>query len=90
MTGFGTGGTLQGVGRVLREKRPDTKIIVAEPELAPMLTSGEPQPASRQPPGLEAASDAGLEPGFHPEDHRGRRSMHALIDEVLTIPAPTR
>src|SRR5687768_12410990 len=43
VTGFGTGGTLKGVGRVLRDKRPDTKIIVCEPEGAPMLTSGEPR-----------------------------------------------
>src|SRR6218665_2818883 len=37
VTGFGTGGTLTGVGRVLRDKMPNTKIIVAEPEGAPML-----------------------------------------------------
>ena len=40
VTGFGTGGTLKGVGRVLRKERPETKIVVCEPEIAPMLTSG--------------------------------------------------
>ncbi len=43
VTGFGTGGTLKGVARVLDKEWPDTKIIVAEPEAAPMLTSGEAQ-----------------------------------------------
>src|SRR5687768_6448843 len=43
VTGFGTGGTLKGVARVLAKERPDTKIIVCEPADAPMLTSGAPQ-----------------------------------------------
>src|SRR5579863_7404798 len=43
VTGFGTGGTLTGVSRVLRKERPETKIIVCEPADAPMLTSGEKQ-----------------------------------------------
>ncbi|HTA38695.1 MAG TPA: cysteine synthase A [Candidatus Acidoferrales bacterium] len=44
VTGFGTGGTLKGVGRVLAKERPETKIIVSEPADAPMLTSGDAQP----------------------------------------------
>lgn len=40
VTGFGTGGTLKGVGRVLAKERPETKIIVSEPDDAPMLSSG--------------------------------------------------
>src|SRR6267154_4501429 len=40
VTGFGTGGTLKGVSRVLADKRPETKIILCEPDDAPMLTSG--------------------------------------------------
>jgi cysteine synthase A len=43
VTGFGTGGTLKGVARVLDKERPDTKVIVCEPADAPMLTSGDPQ-----------------------------------------------
>lgn len=40
VTGYGTGGTLAGVARVLRLERPDTKIVVAEPDVAPLLTDG--------------------------------------------------
>ena len=43
VTGFGTGGTLKGVARVLEKERPETKIIVSEPAEAPMLTSGTEQ-----------------------------------------------
>src|SRR6058998_1864885 len=43
VTGFGTGGTLKGVARVLAKERPDTKIVLCEPADAPMLTSGEAQ-----------------------------------------------
>ena len=43
VTGFGTGGTLTGVARVLRKERPETKIVVCEPSDAPMLASGEKQ-----------------------------------------------
>jgi cysteine synthase len=44
VTGFGTGGTLKGVGRVLREKSPRTRIVVCEPDNSPILGSGIPQP----------------------------------------------
>src|SRR5262249_21887776 len=44
VTGFGTGGTLKGVGRVLKEERPTTKIVVCEPDNSPMLGSGIAQP----------------------------------------------
>src|SRR6266852_3154858 len=40
VTGFGTGGTLKGVARVLAKERPETKIVVCEPDDAPMLSSG--------------------------------------------------
>jgi len=40
VTGYGTGGTLQGVGKVLAEESPRTKIIVCEPAEAPLLGSG--------------------------------------------------
>jgi cysteine synthase A len=43
VTGFGTGGTLKGVARVLKQARPGTKIIAAEPDNAPVLRSGIPQ-----------------------------------------------
>jgi len=43
VSGFGTGGTLKGVSRVLKELRPETKIIAAEPDNAQVLGSGIPQ-----------------------------------------------
>jgi len=43
VTGFGTGGTLKGVSRVLKKERPDTKIVVCEPDNSPLLGSGIPQ-----------------------------------------------
>ncbi len=56
VTGFGTGGTLKGVARVLAKERPETKIVSAEPADAPMVSSGAKQarnadgsPAARHP-----------------------------------------
>jgi cysteine synthase A len=40
VTGFGTGGTLNGVSRVLKKKSPVTKIVVCEPDNSPLLASG--------------------------------------------------
>src|SRR5207342_3763443 len=44
VTGTGTGGTLLGVGRVLRQADPRIRIVVAEPDNAPILASGIAQP----------------------------------------------
>ena len=54
VTGFGTGGTLKGVARVLAKERPETKIVVCEPDDAPMLSSGIEQ--QRNPDGSAAAA----------------------------------
>ncbi len=43
VTGFGTGGTLKGVSRVLKKKSPNTRVIVCEPDNSPVLGSGIPQ-----------------------------------------------
>jgi cysteine synthase A len=53
VTGYGTGGTLKGVARVLRKERPETRIIVCEPEEAPLIGSGIEQ--ARKPEGTPAA-----------------------------------
>ena len=90
VTGFGTGGTLQGVARVLREQRPDTKVVVCEPEGAPMLTSGEEQ--VRRDNGEAAASHPawkphpfqGWSPDFIPKILGDAVNMK-LIDKMLTI-----
>jgi cysteine synthase A len=65
VTGYGTGGTLKGVARVLAKERPDTKIIVCEPQDAPLLGSETPQP--RNPDGSAAAAH----PSFKPHPMQG-------------------
>ncbi len=65
VTGFGTGGTLKGVARVLAKERPETKIVVCEPDDAPMLASGLPQ--ERNPDG----SAAGSHPAWRPHPQQG-------------------
>ena len=66
VTGFGTGGTLKGVARILTKERPDTKIIVCQPEDAPMLTSGM-QNRKRRLDGSPAAPH----PAFKPHPMQG-------------------
>ncbi len=65
VTGFGTGGTLKGVARVLREFRPQTKVVVCEPDNSQVLGSGIPQ--SRKADG----SPAGSHPSFRPHLMQG-------------------
>ena len=65
VTGFGTGGTLTGVSRVLRKESPETKIIVCEPPEAAMMASGAPQ--ERNPDG----SPAGSHPVWNPHPIQG-------------------
>jgi cysteine synthase A len=43
VTGYGTGGTVTGIGRVLRKERPKTKIILSEPANAALVSSGQVQ-----------------------------------------------
>src|SRR5208282_766499 len=62
VTGYGTGGTLKGVARVLAKERPDTKIIVCEPQDAPLLESGIAQ--QRNPDGSAATAHPAFKP--HP------------------------
>jgi len=62
VTGYGTGGTVTGVGRVLRRERPETKIILSEPVNAQLLGSGRAQ--GRDEKGAPAESHSAFEP--HP------------------------
>jgi cysteine synthase A len=90
VTGFGTGGTLKGVARVLAKERPETKIVVCEPADAPMLTSGAPQ--ERRPDGSAAAAHPAWKPhpmqGWGPDfipKLTGDAVATQVIDRMLTI-----
>ena len=62
VTGFGTGGTLKGVARVLAKERPETRIVLAEPADAPLVSSGTRQ--ERNPDGTPSARHPAWKP--HP------------------------
>lgn len=93
VTGYGTGGTLKGVARVLRKESPGTKIIVCEPEEAPLLGSKVEQ--ARKADGTPAAPHPsfkphpmqGWTPDFIPKLTSDAVDMKA-IDRLLQIPGP--
>src|SRR5450631_2632740 len=93
VTGFGTGGTLKGVARVLAKEMPDTKIIVCEPADAPMLASGKVQ--DRKPDGSPSASNAAWKPhpmqGWSPDfipKLTGDAVEMGVIHRVLAVSGP--
>ncbi len=93
VTGYGTGGTLKGVSRVLKKERPETRIIVCEPEDAQLLGSGVAQ--SRNPDGSPAVGHTafkphpmqGWTPDFIPKLTGDAVDAHA-IDRLIPIPGP--
>ncbi|HCU7712073.1 TPA: cysteine synthase A [Staphylococcus aureus] len=48
LAGVGTGGTLSGVGKVLKKEYPNIEIVAIEPEASPVLSGGEPGPHKLQ------------------------------------------
>lgn len=65
VTGYGTGGTVTGVARVLRKERPDTKIILSEPANAAIVGSGHAQERTAD------NSPAVSHPAFQPHPVQG-------------------
>ena len=79
VTGYGTGGTLKGVARVLAKERPDTKIIACEPDDAAMLSSGTGQ--ERHADGTPAVAHPAFKP--HPMQGWAPDFIPKLLGDVV-------
>ncbi len=90
VSGFGTGGTLKGVARVLKQESPRTRVVACEPVNSPVLGSGIPQPRPMD--GAPVASHPMFRPhvvqGWSP-DFLAKLTEDAvrdgLVDEVVPV-----
>ncbi len=81
VTGYGTGGTLKGVARVLRKKSPKTRIVVCEPDNSQLLGSGLTQKR------LEDGSPDGSHPNFRPHLMQGWTPdfIPGLVEDAVSM-----
>ncbi|WP_171133658.1 MULTISPECIES: PLP-dependent cysteine synthase family protein [unclassified Ruegeria] len=94
VTGYGTGGTLTGVARVLRKERPETRIILSEPANAQLIGSGiatergpDDDPLSGHP-AFEPHPIQGWTPDFIPAVLQ-ESIDNKYYDELIPVPGPT-
>lgn len=80
VTGFGTGGTLKGVARILKRERPDTRVVACEPDNSPLLGSGAAQPR------LADGTPQGSHPAFRPHLMQGWSPdfISGLVEDTVT------